>query len=237
MSTECGSPIQFAQSVGLVRHKDTDTDTAPPVVLAHAAHLRASREETSVLANSNAHISHCPTSNAKLASGICSAASLVASGVNVSLGVDGAPCHNSLDMLSEMKSAVLAQRLQSRQAGVLDAEAALEMATIRGANALGLGDLIGSLEIGKRADFVAVDVGGLHCALVCQWDPVSTVVYSAGRENVSVVVVDGRLLVDKGQLLTLNEGDIIKEARLRGPRAVQRAGLGGIVGGRWPLVQ
>lgn len=215
------TPMSYCDSVGLL---------SPSTVLVHMVHLDDS--DIKLLSESGTHVAHCPTSNAKLASGICRVPDLQKAGVNIGLGTDGAPCNNSCDMLQEMKLAAIIHKSISYDPEAVPAESVLEMATINGAKALGLQDRIGSLEIGKKADFVAVDVRGIHTQ---PWfNAVSAVVYTATGRDVDVVVVDGKMVVKGGELLTMNEKEIIEEAKRRSGEVVERAGLTQKVKGRWP---
>ncbi|KFZ05380.1 hypothetical protein V501_08406 [Pseudogymnoascus sp. VKM F-4519 (FW-2642)] len=215
------TPMSYCDSVGLL---------SPSTVLVHMVHLDDS--DIKLLSESGTHVAHCPTSNAKLASGICRVPDLQKAGVNIGLGTDGAPCNNSCDLIQEMKLAAIIHKSISYDPRAVPAESVLEMATINGAKALGLQDRIGSLEIGKKADFVAIDVGGIHSQ---PWfNPVSAVVYTATGRDVDVVVVDGKIVVKGGELLTMNEKEIIEEAVMRSREVVERAGLTEKVKGRWP---
>jgi 5-methylthioadenosine/S-adenosylhomocysteine deaminase len=147
-------------------------------------------EEIQLLAEKQCHVVHCPSSNMKLASGFCPVAALLEKGVNVALGTDGAASNNSLDMVAEVKLAALLGKGVAKSATAVNAKEALRMATINGAKALGLGNTCGSIEVGKRADLVAVDLSNRNsCRPV--YDPVATFVYSAGRECVRSVWIDG----------------------------------------------
>src|SRR6185295_9531793 len=152
----------------------------------------------------------CPASNLKLASGIAPVARLAARGVNVGLGTDGAASNNRLDVLAEMRLAALLAKGASGDAAALPAHAALAMATVNAARALGLDDRIGTLTPGKSADMTAVDLSAPELA-PC-YDPVSHLVYAAGREHVSHVWVDGRLLVENGRLSQLPSAEIAPKA-------------------------
>ncbi|KAF7718866.1 Amidohydro-rel domain-containing protein [Penicillium ucsense] len=216
------TPMSYCNSVDLL---------GPSTVLVHMVHLDDS--DIQALAASGTHVAHCPTSNAKLASGICRVPDLQHAGVNIGLGTDGAPCNNTCDLLQEMKLAAIIHKSISYDPTAVPAESVLEMATINGAKALGLADSIGSLEIGKKADFVALDVRGIHNQ---PWhNPVSAVVYTATGRDVDVVVVDGKILVQNGELLTMNEQEIVKEAQKRSREVVERAGLSYDVKSRWPV--
>ncbi|WP_019627009.1 TRZ/ATZ family hydrolase [Thioalkalivibrio sp. ALJT] len=147
-------------------------------------------------------IAHCPESNLKLASGFCPVARLQAAGINVALGTDGTASNNDLDMIGEMRTAALLAKGVSSDASALPASAALEMATLGSARALGLDDRIGSLEAGKQADIVAVDLQAPE--LQPAHDPCAQIVYAATRDAVRSVYVAGRPLLRDRQLLTLD---------------------------------
>ncbi|PYH97159.1 hypothetical protein BO71DRAFT_417266 [Aspergillus ellipticus CBS 707.79] len=217
------TPMTYCSSMGLL---------SPNTVLAHMVHL--DDNGITLLSESGTHVAHCPTSNAKLASGTCRVPDLQRAGVNIGLGTDGAPCNNSCDMFQEMKLAGIIHKGVSGDPTVVTAEEVLEMATINGARALGLVDQIGSLEVGKQADFVAVNTRGVQMQ---PWsNPVSAVVYSATGRDVAWVVVDGKVVVREGELVTMNEEEVVREAKRCREEVVKRAGLEGKVGGRWPVV-
>lgn len=155
-------------------------------------------------------VAHCPESNLKLASGFCPVAKLLAAGVNVAIGTDGAASNNDLDLLGEIRTAALLAKGVSGDAGALPAHAALRMATLAGARALGLEDEIGSLEPGKSADFIAVDL--MRPATQPVYHVLSQLVYAAGRDQVTEVYVAGRPLLREGQLQTVDETAAIAKA-------------------------
>ena len=155
-------------------------------------------------------VAHCPESNLKLASGFCPVAKLLAAGVNVALGTDGAASNNDLDMFGELRTAALLAKGVSGDASALPASAALHMATLAGARALGLEDTIGSLEKGKAADFIAVNLN--RPATQPVYNVLSQLVYAAGRDQVSDVYVAGRPLLRDGKLLTINEAETLAKA-------------------------
>ncbi|OCL05765.1 atrazine chlorohydrolase/guanine deaminase [Glonium stellatum] len=217
------TPMSFCDNVGLL---------GPSTVLVHMVHLDDG--DIAKLAATNTHVAHCPTSNAKLASGICRVPELLDAGVNVGLGTDGAPCNNTNDLMQEMKLAAIIHKAKSYDPTLVPAETVLEMATINGAKALGLDECIGSLEVGKKADFVAVDMRKVH--LQPYFSPVSAIVYSATGGDVRMVVVDGKILVEDGKLKTMDEEEIWKEGEKRGHEIAERAGLGEKVKGRWPVI-
>ncbi|MFL0802334.1 MAG: TRZ/ATZ family hydrolase [Agarilytica sp.] len=159
-------------------------------------------QDIELLTQSGAHVVHCPESNLKLASGLCPVDRLQKHGVNVCLGTDSAASNNDLDLFSEMKTAALVGKLAADNAAALDASAALEMATINGAKALGMENLIGSLEAGKKADIVAIDLSGI--AHQPMHDPISQIVYTNAGHCVSNVWVNGKHLVNNGSLTTID---------------------------------
>ena len=188
-------PLARLQRLGLV-----DAN----LIAVHAVHLTP--QESGLLAAEGCHVAHCPSSNLKLASGIAAPARLLDAGVNVGLGTDGAASNNRLDILAEMRLAALLAKGTSDDPTALPAHTVLEMATVRAARALGLEDRIGTLAPGKRADMAAVDLAALEL-LPC-YDPLSHLVYAAGREHVSHVWVDGELLVENGRLTRLDTREL-----------------------------
>jgi len=206
-------PVEFAKSVGLLGRY---------TVFAHM--VWATDEEISILASTKSNVAHCPSSNSKLASGVARIPELISNGVNVGLGCDGAPCNNTYDMFREMRMVPLLQKFRMRNPHPMDTYTILEMATINGARALGIDDKVGSIEVGKRADLVMVNLQkGLHYTPF--FDPVSSVVYSASGADVDTVLVDGKVLVENGRVLTLDEDRILKEARERLPQILKRTGI------------
>ena len=188
-------PLARLAALGLV---------TPNLIGVHATDLSAA--EIELLATAGASIVHCPRSNLKLASGVCPVAALLAAGVNVALGTDGAASNNRLDLLAEMQTAALLAKQASGNAAALPAAAALRMATISGARALGLASEIGSLVPGKAADVICVDLSGIeHRPLL---DPVSELVYAASRHEVTDVWVAGEHLVAERTALRLDIAEI-----------------------------
>jgi len=200
--------IEYLNDVGLA---------APNVLLAHCVHLNESEME--ILRASGTHIAHCPSSNLKLGSGLARVAEMIERGISVSLGADGAACNNRLDMFTEMRTAALIQKaLRGPQA--LPALTALRMATIDGARALGLSREIGSIEVGKRADMILINLEGLHTTP--RPDLVSTVVYAAEASDVDTVIIDGRVVMRERALNTLDERAVIEQARDEAARMATR---------------
>src|SRR5216684_1261457 len=192
------------------------------VMLAHCIHL--DDEEMATLGRTKTNVAHCPSSNLKLGSGIARVAEMLERGIPVSLGADGAACNNRLDMFTEMRTAALLQKALHGPE-VLPAALALRIATIDGARALGLEKEIGSLEIGKRADVIVVDLAQSHSSPQRD-DVVSALVYSAASSDVRTTIIDGRVVMRDGELLTLNEADVIAEANREADALTKRAGLG-----------
>lgn len=159
----------------------------PGLIAVHAVHLDA--EDIGLLAQHGASVAHCPSSNLKLASGMAKVAAMLEHGINVGVGTDGAASNNRLDVMNEMRLAALLAKGVSCDPTAVPAHAAIRMATLAGAKALGLDSHIGSLAAGKRADIAAVGLSGLELS-PC-YDPASHLVYAAGRENVTHVWVDG----------------------------------------------
>mgnify|MGYP006293105875 CR=1 FL=1 len=176
-----------------------------------AVHMtQLSDDESARLAVTGTHVLHSPQSNLKLASGFCPVAKLLEAGVNVGLGTDGAASNNDLDMFDEMRTAALIAKPIANDAAAVSAHQALHMATLGGARAFGMDDRIGSIEPGKRADLVAVNLDEPETQPV--FDPVSTLVYSASRRQVSDVWVDGHALLRGGRLRQLDSRAIIDQA-------------------------
>jgi 5-methylthioadenosine/S-adenosylhomocysteine deaminase len=188
---------------------------SPRLLAVHMTQLDP--EEIEQFARNGAHVIHCPESNLKLASGTCPVASrLVPAGINCALGTDGAASNNDLDMLGEMRSAALVAKGDARSASALPAYQVLRMATLNGARALGLEQETGSLEPGKSADLVAVDLGWPETQPI--YHPVSQLVYACSRSQVRHVWVAGRHLLRDGEPVTLDAREILARAREWGER-------------------
>jgi 5-methylthioadenosine/S-adenosylhomocysteine deaminase len=190
--------IEYLRDVGL---------TAPHVLLAHCIHL--DDKELQILRETGTHVAHCPSSNLKLASGIARVEEMLELGISVSLGADGAPCNNRLDIYTEMRTAALLQKVL-RGSRALSALTALRMATIYGARAMGLADRIGSIEVGKSADLQLIDLDRLHTTP--HPDIISTIVYAAQASDVQTVIIDGMIVMRDRELTTLDEKEVIAQA-------------------------
>ncbi|MBW3567074.1 MAG: TRZ/ATZ family hydrolase [Proteobacteria bacterium] len=180
----------------------------PGLMVAHMTQLED--DEIRKIAEYGVHVLHCPESNLKLASGFCPVERLREAGVNVALGTDGAASNNDLDMLGEMRSMALLAKGVSGKATAIDAATALEIATLGGARALGLEDEVGSLEVGKWADMVAVDLSAPATSPV--YNPVSQLVYAASRDQVSHVWIAGRPKVENGRLRDMDQAGLVRKA-------------------------
>jgi 5-methylthioadenosine/S-adenosylhomocysteine deaminase len=184
--------------------------TGPSFIGVHAVHLDA--VDIELLAAQRCNVVHCPVSNMKLASGIAPVTKLVARGINVALGTDGAASNNRLDVFSEMRAASLLAKVATGDAAALPAAAVLRMATQAGAIALGMEAELGSLVPGKLADAVAVDLGGLDALPV--YDPISHLIHVAGRDQVTDVWVAGLRVVESGCITTLDSSALAARARM-----------------------
>ncbi len=167
--------------------------------------------EIELLASTGASVMHCPESNLKLASGACRVAELLAVGVNVALGTDGAASNNDLDMFGEMRTAALLGKLVANDAAALPAPVALEMATLNGARALGIDGHAGSIEVGKCADLTAVRLDCFNSSP--QYDVCSHLVYAAQSSQVSDVWCAGRALLENGHLQTIDTAGVLATAK------------------------
>jgi 5-methylthioadenosine/S-adenosylhomocysteine deaminase len=191
----------------------------PRLLAAHSVHV--SGREIALLAQAGASVAHNPVSNGFVGDGIAPIAEMLAAGVNVALGTDGAAANNSQDMFEVMKVAALFQRVRGGDSAALPAETVLRLATINGARALGLQAELGSLEPAKRADVIVVDVSSaLHnCAV---HDVLSHLVFTVKSSDVRTVLVDGRVVLDQGVLQTIDAEAVCASAQARGESLVRR---------------
>ncbi|MAK73849.1 MAG: 5-methylthioadenosine deaminase [Pseudomonadales bacterium] len=187
-------------------------------LIAHCVWLND--EEIKRIADTGTAISHCPISNAKLASGVARVPEMLAAGITVGLGTDGPVCNNSLSLFEEMKFASLIQKATRLDATVLPADQILRMATINGARALGLGDRIGSLEVGKQADLLLLDLAQPNLTPTeinaAGGNLLWNLVFAADARNVAAVWVDGRQLIANGRATRVNEQQVLSEAQQHG---------------------
>ena len=192
-------PLSRMASLGLV---------GPRLIAVHAVHL--DDRELDLMAREGVSVAHCPSSNLKLASGIARVADMRRRGIRVAVGTDGAASNNRLDVMTEMRTAALLAKGASGEADVVPAAEALEMATLEGARAIGLEAHVGSIEAGKWADLVAVELATPETQ-PC-YDPLSHLVYAAGREHVSHVWVAGEARVTDRVLHALDADDVVAKA-------------------------
>jgi 5-methylthioadenosine/S-adenosylhomocysteine deaminase len=193
------SPIHYLHKIGVLGRR---------TIAAHAIHVSSS--EMDLLAETGTGVSHNPHSNMKLASGVAPVPDMLARGIAVGLGTDGAASNNDLDLWDEMDMAAKLHKVFTRNPQAVPAIEAFAMATINGAKALHLDDITGSLESGKRADVAIVDLNGLH--QYPRYNIYSTLVYTTKAADVRTVVINGRVVMKDRQLLTLDEEAIRREA-------------------------
>ena len=194
------TPTGYLESIGFL---------GPEVIAAHGVWV--SEEDIAILKRHGVGVSHNPESNMKLASGIAPVSRYLAAGIDLGLGTDGAASNNDLDMFESMRFASLLHKLHERDSRAVSAKASLAMATIGGARGIGLGDEVGSLEPGKRADLVVVSMAAPRQTPL--YDPVSHLVYTTRGDDVRMTIVHGRILMRDGQVVTLDETMILEEAR------------------------
>jgi len=202
----------------------------PEMVFAHGIHFEDS--ELKVLAESRTNISHCPASNTKLASGFAKIPQMLDLGVPVSLGCDGGPSNNTYDMIREMRLAALIHKPVAKNPLVVSAEDVIEMATLGGAVAMGIDDKVGSLEAGKLADVILIDMHEL--GLTPAVNPVSNLIYSGSGQSVDTVIVNGKALMRNKQLLTLNIDKVMNNARTHIIKLLERADVD--ISPKWPTL-
>lgn len=194
------TPVKLLQDAGLF---------GSHVLAAHCVHL--SDDDITILAESGAGIAHNPESNMKLASGIAPVPKLLAAGIPVALGTDGASSNNNLDMLQEMRTCALLHKVNSMDPTVLPAYKALEMATVNGAQALGLDNQIGKLQKGYKADMIIINLEAAH--QIPRYDIVANLVYAGQASDVDTVIIDGKIVMKNRQIVTLNEAEVINQVK------------------------
>ncbi|TDL78533.1 5'-deoxyadenosine deaminase [Peribacillus frigoritolerans] len=192
------------------------------LILAHCVWL--DDNEKRIIKERGVHVSHCPGSNLKLASGVADTKGLLDMNVSLSLGADGAPCNNNLDMFQEMRLAALLQKPIHGPAA-MDAKTVFQMATIGGAKAVGLEKEIGSLEVGKKADMAILNLNQFHTYPSQDSDPISRIVYSAGRGDVETTIINGKIVMENRIMKTMDKEIILREANNSIHRLLKRAAL------------
>ncbi len=193
-------PLQRLSELGIL---------SPRTIAVHMTQLN--QDEIKELAKLSVNVAHCPESNLKLASGFCPVGDLVKAGVNVCIGTDGTASNNDLDMFGEMRTAALLAKGVANDPTCVDAHMALKMATLNGAKALGLDETIGSLKKGKQADIVAINLNQLETAPL--YEPVSQIIYSANRQQVTDVWISGIQLLKNRELTTMEYSKLMEKAK------------------------
>lgn len=194
-------PFEYLDKIGFL---------GPDVVAAHSVWL--SDDEIEIIKKNNVKISHNPCSNMKLASGIAPVSKLIENDICVSIGTDGASSNNNLDLIEELKTASLLQKVSTLDPKVLTSDEALAMGTIKGAEALGLESEIGSIEVGKKADIILIDTNSAN--MVPDSSSLSSnIIYSANGLNVDTTICDGKILMENKKLTVLDEDEIYQKAR------------------------
>ncbi len=179
------------------------------VLAAHCVHL--SEEDIAILAENGAAVAHNPESNMKLASGIAPIPKLLAAGIPVALGTDGASSNNDLDMMQEMRTCALLHKVSTMDPTVLPAYKALEMATVNGAQALGLSSQIGKLQKGYKADMIIINLHAAH--QIPRYDITANLVYSGQASDVETVIINGRIIMENRQFITLDQEEVMMQAQ------------------------
>jgi 5-methylthioadenosine/S-adenosylhomocysteine deaminase len=203
--TEYGkSPVEHFEALGVFD---------VPTLAAHC--VAVSERDIDIMAAHGVRVAHNPGSNMKLASGVAPVVDMLAKGIAVGLGTDGAASNNNLDMIEEMRLATLLQKVSTGDPTAMPAAECLTMATMGGARCLGLEQLIGSLEVGKRADLILVDHSLPHMEPFLAPRATSHMVYASSSSDVSSVIIDGSVVMDERRLTTIDETAILAEARRR----------------------
>jgi 5-methylthioadenosine/S-adenosylhomocysteine deaminase len=191
----------------------------PRLILAHCIWL--DEEEKRIIKERGVKVSHCPGSNLKLASGIADVPGLLEREAYVSLGADGAPCNNNLDMFNEMRLAAILQK-PFHGPTAMNAHTVFRMATIGGAEAVGLEHEIGSLEIGKKADLAILNLNDFHVYPSVELDPISRIVYSATRADVETTIIDGKIVMENRVMKTIDKELVLREVNSSIQRLLRR---------------
>lgn len=205
--TECDYVRQMF-GMGYLQYLHHMGYTGEDVVLAHC--IWVDDDDIRLLADTGSHAVHCPSSNMKLASGVAPLAAMDKAGVHLCMGLDGA--HNHMDALVELRQAAVLQKVHTLSPVAFAPEKVLEMATLGGARAMGQEHDLGSVEVGKKADLVLLDMRKLNTIPCTQRHPVNQVVYEATHENVRLTMVDGAILYEDGHFTTIDLPQLIKDS-------------------------
>lgn len=195
------TPVGMLADAGILEHH---------VLAAHSIHL--SDDDLDILSGTNFHVAHCPQCNLKLALGIARVGPLLEHGINVAIGTDSTSSNNNLDMFEEFRLVNILHKWVQSDPSFLPGEQVLQMATSGGAAALGLKDL-GTIEVGKHADIILLDLSGAH--MHPQNDLISNVIYASSSSDVKTMIVDGKVVMEDRKILTFDEGEVIREADKR----------------------
>lgn len=219
---ESSSVVEFVRQRhgrnGVVEYLQEFEIPGANTIFAHSVHI--SGEEIQILKSTGTSVSHNPVSNMMLGDGVAPVVEMLKSGVNVALGTDGAASNHSQDLFETMKVASLLQKVHHRDAGVIDPYTVLRMATFGGAQALGLGKVCGTIEVGKRADLILVDLEAPHNQPINNL--FSQLIHCAKSSDVCTVIVNGRLVMENRELLFLNESEVIRGAQEAGRDLMRR---------------
>lgn len=215
------APGEFAESAGILTDR---------TMLAHGIWLTP--DDMEKLRIHGTTVVHCPASNAKLASGFCLVPELLDAGVNVALGTDASTCDNKYDMFDAMRLAAIVHKCRLLDPLVIPAETALEMATINGAKAMKKDHILGSLEVGKKADIITIDCNNPR--LIPNINPVSLVVYSAQGTDVDNVIIDGQFIVRDREILTMDEAAVLEKSKAMIDQVLAKTQIENKP--RWPMV-
>jgi 5-methylthioadenosine/S-adenosylhomocysteine deaminase len=199
-SREGKTPVRYLQALGLLDRR---------TVIVHGVHVDA--REMEALAETGTALVHCPESNMKLASGIAPIAEMAVKGIPVGLGTDGCASNNDLDLFGEMDTAAKLQKVHTGDPTALEARQVVQMVTSRGATVLGLAPWVGTLEIGKKADLILVDMTGPHW--VPCYDPFSHLVYAARGTDVDSVIIDGKMVVEGRKITTFDLEEVLDRVK------------------------
>ena len=194
------TPVGYMDSLGVLGDN---------VIAAHCVHL--TEEDIQLIAHRKVGVAHDPESNMKLASGVAPIPDLLDAGVKIGLGTDGAASNNDLNMFEEMDTTAKLHKVFRHDPTVIDAQTVVEMATIGGARILGLDDQIGSIEEGKRADIIIINLNKPHT--IPLYNPYSHIVYVIDGADVETVIIDGKTVMLNQKILTINEEEIIRDIR------------------------
>ncbi len=195
----------------------------PDVLAVHC--IKVTEDDIEIMARHGVNVSHNPVSNMYLAHGVAPIPQMMAAGLTVGLATDGAASNNSVDYIKDLKFASLLHKAHTENPRIINAYQVLDMATIQAAAAIGKADELGSLEVGKRADLFVCDFEH-HISGVPSYDPVATLVYAASSECVRTVMIDGRLVMEDGQMLTIPDyEEVLRQARNSAFKLVRRAGV------------